>query len=415
MSRAARIATIATIAALGLPLAACGAGANAAPSWSPQPQFTAVMPPVVPELPPLPTQPGGSTPSPQPSAPGGPSTPSTGAPSSPSPSGGSTTTAADPAVVATRLSAPTGVAVLPDGTALVGERDTGRIVRVQPRPGQPVRVLRTLPGLDASGDGGLLDLALSPTYVEDGLVYAYVTTPTDNRVIDFTLTGPTTPVLTGIPKGPTGNTGRIAFDDAGDLYIGTGDAGAAADPENPASLAGKVLRVSQIGRPATGNPGGSAVYANGARAVDGLCADAGGIAMFLAQAHPPAAADQIDLVRAGADFGTAVPPLATMPDGASGIGGCAVVGSTLYVTSRDGTSLLAATITAGVGAANPSIGKFTAILTKKYGRLLTVVAAPDGALWLTTCNRDGHGKPIADDERVLRIVPAAGGAEAPRV
>jgi hypothetical protein len=30
-------------------------------------------------------------------------------------------------------------------------------------------------------------------------------------------------------------------------------------------------------------------------------------------------------------------------------------------------------------------------------------------LWLTTSNRDGHGKPIATDERVLRIPPPSGG------
>src|SRR5439155_11934034 len=116
-------------------------------------------------------------------------------------------------------------AMLPDGTALVGERTTGRIVRVQPVAGKPVPTVRQLSGLDTSGDGGLLDLALSPTYSEDGLIYAYVTTATDNRVVDFTLKGPVTPVVTGIPKGRIGNTGRIAFGADGDLYIGTGDAG----------------------------------------------------------------------------------------------------------------------------------------------------------------------------------------------
>jgi hypothetical protein len=39
-----------------------------------------------------------------------------------------------------------------------------------------------------------------------------------------------------------------------------------------------------------------------------------------------------------------------------------------------------------------------------------VVAAADGALWLTTSNRDGKGKPVPDDERVLRIMPSGGGA-----
>ena len=114
-------------------------------------------------------------------------------------------------------------------------------MRVQPIAGQPVTTVRTITGLDSSGDGGLLDLALSPAYDEDHLIYAYVTTATDNRVVDFTLTGPVTPVFTGIPKGATGNAGRIAFDVDGSLLIGTGDAGQPALAQDPASLAGKVL------------------------------------------------------------------------------------------------------------------------------------------------------------------------------
>ncbi len=51
---------------------------------------------------------------------------------------------------------------------------------------------------------------------------------------------------------------------------------------------------------------------------------------------------------------------------------------------------------------------FTESLQGKYGRLTTVVAAPDGTLWLTTSNKDGAGQPTADDERVLHIEPPAG-------
>jgi hypothetical protein len=45
------------------------------------------------------------------------------------------------------------------------------------------------------------------------------------------------------------------------------------------------------------------------------------------------------------------------------------------------------------------------VLTGTYGRLRTVVAAPDGALWLTTANRDGRGTPVPADDRVIRIEP----------
>ena len=42
-----------------------------------------------------------------------------------------------------------------------------------------------------------------------------------------------------------------------------------------------------------------------------------------------------------------------------------------------------------------------------YGRLRTIVAAPDGALGLTTSNKDGAGKPTPQDDRVIRIMPPA--------
>jgi len=41
-----------------------------------------------------------------------------------------------------------------------------------------------------------------------------------------------------------------------------------------------------------------------------------------------------------------------------------------------------------------------------YGRIRTVVVGPDGALWFTTSNRDGRGRPASDDDRILRIVPS---------
>ena len=380
-------------------LAGCGAAAKAVdPTWVPAPTFNGEgdVPPDVPG--------------------GGPSGGPNGSPPPPrSAPSGAPTKAVDPFVVATKLTAPVGLTVLPDGTALVGERTTGRIVRVQPVAGKPVTTVRTLSGLSTSGDGGLLDLALSPNYAQDSLIFAYLSTPVDNRVVTFTLTGPATPVLTGIPHGTTGNTGRIVFGSDGLLYVGTGDAGQAGLAADPKSLAGKVLRVTDIGQSGPGNPApASPVFTSGHRVVDGLCLMPDANRLIEVEAHGSAGPDEVNILTGGHSYGwpTASPsdqnPTATLAATQRGPGGCAVLGDQLYVTSRDGTSLLAAGLSVKSGVVTPT--RFSAALQNKYGRLLTVVADPASAvLWLTTSNRDGHGKPVTADERVIRIPPPSGG------
>jgi len=342
-------------------------------------------------------------------------------PGSPGSSSGSNPPGANknPAVVAKHLTAPVGLAMLPDGTALVGERTTGRIVRVQPRPGEPVPTVRTLHGLDTSGDGGLLDLAVSPAYPEDNLIYAYITTRKDNRVVEFTLAGPVTPVVTGIAKGRSGNAGRLHFAPNGDLFIGTGDTGRAQRADNPQSLAGKVLRVTAIGKPARSNPmKRSPVYTSGMHLVNGLCGDPPGSTVLEVESGGPLNPDEVNVLSAGQNYGWPAAsgvgrtPVATLPDAFGSPGGCAVLAGNLWVTSLDGAAVLSAPLR-GAGA-HLEVGKFRPVLKGKFGRLMTVVAAPDGALWLTTSNKDGQGHPVPADERVIRYLPGGGGAGSDR-
>lgn len=379
----ARLALVTALLLGGGALTGCdGGAAGSTSSWVAQPDFQGNDEPA-PQLP-TPGFPGIPTPSlpntgPQPSAPHG--SPQPG-PSQP----------ADPNVVATNLVEPTGLVVLPDGSALVGERKTGRIYQVQPGGHGPGTLVQTLAGVNPTGDGGLLDLAVSPTYAEDGLIYAYLTTGTDNRVVHFPLGSMPTVVIGGIPRGSTGNTGRIAFDGTGALLTGTGAAGNPALAASPTSLAGKVLRTDDIGKPEPDNPTpGSPIYARGVAGLTGLCVDAqSGLRVAVA-------ADRATVIRADGDYTDATGGRA-LPTALSGAGGCALAGGQLVVATATGKALAVATV-----GTDGTIGSFTGSLSGVYGRLRTVVAGTDGALWLTTRNRDGQGKPIADDDRVIRI------------
>lgn len=308
--------------------------------------------------------------------------------------------AGDPNVVATGLAVPIGLVVLPDGTAIVGERDTGRLLQVFPDR-SPARVRGTIPGLDTSGDGGLLGLALSPTFAEDGLIYAYISTATDNRVVRLPLGGTPNPVLTGIPHGTVHNGGGLLFTSDGHLLIGTGDTGKPALAADPRSLAGKVLQVDVFGHPA----GSSPVFSRGFRNVTALCQGTAG-ALLATDAVAP---DELDAVARGKNY--AIPGTATFsaPAAEAGFGGCAVAGTTVFVGALAGKRVDVVHLDSH-GAVTGSTDK---LLAGKYGRLRSVAVDPDGGLWATTSNRDGVGTPGKDDDKVLRILPPAAQSNSP--
>lgn len=149
--------------------------------------------------------------------------------------------------IATGLEVPWAVAFLPDGAALVSERDSGRVLRVE--PDGAVTEVGIVPGVVSEGEGGLLGLAVSPDFSEDSLVYAYLTTESDNRIIRMPYDpdnglGAVEVVVDSIPKADRHNGGQIAFGPDGMLYAGTGDAGRAELAQDTDSLAGKILRMT---------------------------------------------------------------------------------------------------------------------------------------------------------------------------
>jgi glucose/arabinose dehydrogenase len=315
--------------------------------------------------------------------------------------------AGDPNVVASGLAVPTGLVVLPDGSAIVGERDTGRLLQVFPDRA-PARELMTLPGIDAAGDGGLLGLALSPTFIEDGLFYAYLSTATDNRVVRFPLGGVPNPVFTGIPRGEVHNGGALLFDPDGHLFVGTGDTGNAALAADPNSLAGKVLRIDVFGRPLGPRP----QYTLGHRDVTSLCRsgvpDEDGVDTVYATDEASGGPDELNVIVAGEDYARTAPVTEILAE-EGGLGGCAAVGSAVFLGALDGERVHVVTLD-GAGALAGDPEEF---LGGEYGRLRTVVLDAEGALWITTSNRDGIGAPVEDDDRVLRILPPSSAGSSP--
>lgn len=309
--------------------------------------------------------------------------------------------------VARGLDVPWSIAFLPSGDALVSER-SGRIVRIS-RGSHRVRPVMRVPGVVAEGEGGLLGLAVSPGYARDRMVYAYLTTATDNRIVRFRLGGRPTTVLSGLARGAIHNGGRIAFGPDGKLYAGVGETGDTALAQDRSSQNGKILRMQPDGRVPADNPfPGSRVWSLGHRNVQGLAWDRAG--RLWATEFGQNERDEVNLIRKGGNYGWPivegrgstdggrfVNPLVTWPTSEASPSGAAIVGGRLYVAGLRGERLWEVPLN---GART---GKPRALLSGRFGRLRAVAVAPDGALWVSTSNRDGRGQIRTGDDRILRV------------
>ena len=94
-----------------------------------------------------------------------------------------------------------------------------------------------------------------------------------------------------------------------------------------------------------------------------------------------------------------------------GLGGCAAAPDVAFLGSLDGERLHVVPLDPPADGSEPQDPE--ELLGGQYGRLRTVVLDQEGALWVTTSNRDGVGTPGEGDDKVLRIMPPDSGAESP--
>ncbi|GAA2105556.1 PQQ-dependent sugar dehydrogenase [Microlunatus panaciterrae] len=308
--------------------------------------------------------------------------------------------------VVTGLTSPWGLAFLSDGTALVAERDTGRILRVAPtgRTTQVQRITDSRP----SSEGGLLGLAVAP---DQKTVFAYYSARRDNRVVamswDGAALGRSRAVIDGIPESGRHNGGQLTFGPDGYLYVATGDATEPAQSQDKKSLAGKILRITPQGRPAPGNPFGNEVFSLGHRNVQGLAFDPQG--RLWASEFGDQTWDELNLIIKGGNYGWPAaegsaqldgminPKVVWRTDDASP-SGLAYWRGSLWMAGLRGKRLWQ------IPLDGTRTGEPKSHFAGRYGRLRAVKALPNGSgLWLGTSNTDGRGQPKPGDDRLLSV------------
>jgi glucose/arabinose dehydrogenase len=318
-----------------------------------------------------------------------------------------------PKNVLDHLHAPWSVVLLADGSALIDDRDSGRVI--ERTPDGATHQVGTVPGVVHSGEGGLLGLAVQSAQSPHHL-YAYLTAAKDNRVVRMPLSGTPghrtlgapRPLVTGIPKGVFHNGGRLAFGPDGMLYITTGDGTQTSNAQNLKSLGGKILRVTPTGGVPKDNPfPGSPVYSYGHRNPQGLAWDSTG--RLWASEFGQDTWDELNIIRPGADYGWPVvegiahdhrfvDPVVQWHTDEASPSGIAIVGDTIFMAALRGERLW---------VIHPSPDGH-AVQTKayydgEYGRLRLVVAAGRDTLWVVTNNTDGRGSPKPGDDRILQV------------
>ncbi len=367
---------------IGLSLVSCDKGG--------QPETVGSVPAPVPQ--------GSATPSPQ--------------PGEPSPQQRVTTQD----VLVKGLRAPWEVAFLPDGSALVTERDTRKIKKITKGPGHDAPYAVSDVGLieeaDPGGEGGLLGLAVSPNYAQDQTLFLYYTAANDNRIARWKIGAKPEPIVTGIPISGVHNGGRIAFGPDGFLYATTGDASTRGLAQDLNSLGGKILRMTTDGKPAPGNPFNTLVWTLGHRNVQGIAWDGWG--RLWATEFGSTHLDEINLIEPGKNYGWPQfegagndpkfkDPVFAFPVGESSCSGMAISNNNVLVAAcLRGQRLILVPIGKDGPVAQP-----IPQLVREYGRLRGVVNAPDHSLWFITNNHDGRCTSNcdihADDDRIVRI------------
>jgi glucose/arabinose dehydrogenase len=323
--------------------------------------------------------------------------------------------------VATDKDVPWGLVPLPDGTILYSRRDAQDIVRLDPSNGQKTSI-GTVPNVQGTdGEGGLMGLAIAPTFATDHWLYIMHTSSGDNRIVRIQYrnnaldTSTLQVLLKGILRNKFHNGGRLRIGPDGKLYASTGDAQNGANAQNKSGLNGKVLRLNLDGSVPSDNPFGNYVWSYGHRNPQGLAFDSQG--RLWQQEFGNSIMDETNLIQKGGNYGwpdcegttdqggngcaTAgfIAPKKTYSTSAGSCSGIAIVRDVLYVACQRGNRVYRHVIS---GSSLTGTQQF---FSGTYGRLRTLEPTLDGNLWMTTSNTgDKDSTPNNSNEKILKVL-----------
>ena len=221
-------------------------------------------------------------------------------------------------VFAEGLDAPWGLAALPSGQFLVTER-TGAM-RVINADGSVSGAISGLPQVAVEGQGGLLDVNVSPDFSQDRTVFWTYAKPVDGGIVTaaargvLDAQGRMTEVSDIFVQDPPARGGRhfgsrvVPMPD-GTVFVTTGDRGAGDSGtlvQDLNTTHGKVIRVNADGsvpqdNPFVGSDGADSIWSSGHRNVQGAAVGPDG-ALWTIE-HGPRGGDELNRPEAGQNYG----------------------------------------------------------------------------------------------------------------
>jgi len=303
----------------------------------------------------------------------------------------------------------------PDGSMLVTER-AGRVRFIDKDGTLSPNPVAQIENVKQIGEGGLHGIALHPDFPNNYFVYVYYTygqniIGTQNRVVRFRYEKgefkEKTIIVDSIPGALFHDGGRIKFGPDNFLYITTGDAQNPSLAQDVNSLAGKILRVTDSGKPAAGNPFNNSVYSYGHRNPQGITWNTNG--NLYETEHGQSATDELNFIEPGKNYGWPTirgdqrqvgleSPFLQSGSDTWAPGGAAYLNGSIFFAGLRGQALYEASIK------NEKV-ELKEHFKGEFGRIREVIVGPDNMLYITTSNRDGRGNPNANDDKIIKVNP----------